>query len=213
MSIRDNFVANLKENINLPDDVVVANFIGHGRRSIVFDGYFCGNAVVIKVYKNEFIKKYDQRFNLDIAKYEYQRNVKLYEIPEIQKHIAQPIKYFSAESNCTQAFIQQYINGITLKELINKLGYLPNMLLEEGYKIVKYAENNGIHDLDISMENILVEKLNGQWLLKLYDFNLIPQHLNPPNIFVKFALKSGLRKKSHRDYRCLKKWTKEGKRR
>ena len=47
-------------------------------------------------------------------------------------------------------------------------------------------------------------------VLKLYDFNLMPQHLHAPNPFVWLALRLGLRRKSHRDYRNLKKWELRG---
>ena len=40
----------------------------------------------------------------------------------------------------------------------------------------------------------------------IHDFNLMPQHRYPPNPILALAFKTGLRKNSHRDYRCLQQW-------
>ena len=40
----------------------------------------------------------------------------------------------------------------------------------------------------------------------IHDFNLVPQYQFPPNPFLAFAYLTGIRKKSHRDWRCLKGW-------
>ena len=45
-----------------------------------------------------------------------------------------------------------------------------------------------------------------RWQPKLYDFNLMPQHMCPPNPFMALGFMLGLRSKNHRDYRSLKNW-------
>lgn len=201
----------LQQAINMPDDVEVLGFLGRGRRSFSYQAKYDGMDAVIKVYRKEFADKYFQKCHLDIADFEFKRNSILYNIDAIRPHIAKPFKYFSRESEFTQSFVQEYINGITLKQLISKLGYLPEEVLKAGYEIVRSAEDNGIHDLDISVGNILVVEINGAWIPKLYDFNMLPQYMNPPNIFMAAGFKLGLRKKSHRDYRSLKNWKRRGK--
>jgi len=88
------------------------------------------------------------------------------------------------------------------------VGYLPQEVLKAGYEIVRTAESHGIHDLDISAGNILTVNCDeGEgWIPKLYDFNLLPQHMSPPNPFIAWGIKTGIRSKSHRDYRSLKNW-------
>jgi len=100
---------------------------------------------------------------------------------------------------------------VILEDLINELGYLPQEIRDAGHKIVQYAEKNNIHDLDISVGNVKIYKSNDIWRPILYDFNIMPQYLYPPNIFVALGYKLGVRKKSFRDYRSLKNWDRRGK--
>ncbi len=68
--------------------------------------------------------------------------------------------------------------------------------------------------MDIFEENVLVVKDEdaGIWTPKLYDFNLLPQHMSPPNPFIALGIKMGLRRKSRRDYRNLRNWKRAGER-
>ena len=200
----------LQQELTLPEEIQVVEFMGRGRRSFSYKGRYDNQDVIIKVYRQEFVEKYKCNHNIDIAEFEFQRNSKLYNIDAIRPYIAQPFKYYPIESEYTHSFIQQYVDGITLKQLISQLGYLPNEVLNIGYKIVRFAESEGIHDLDISVGNILVVKNNEDWMPKLYDFNLLPQHMSAPNPLMAFCFKVGLRRKSHRDYRSLKNWERRG---
>ena len=202
----------LQQDLTLPEEIQVIEFMGRGRRSFSYKGKYENQGVIIKVYRNEFVEKYKSNHNIDIAEFEFQRNSKLYSIDAIRPYIAKPYKFFPIDSNFTHSFIQQYVEGITLKQLIARLGYLPNEVLNAGYKIVRLAESEGIHDIDISVGNILVVDNDGVWIPKLYDFNLLPQHISAPNPFMAFCFKVGLRRKSHRDYRSLKNWKRRGRR-
>jgi predicted Ser/Thr protein kinase len=201
----------LQQSLSLPSEIKLLDFIGRGRRSFAYKAKYNGELAVIKIYRDEYIKKYFNKCNIDIAEFEFERNTKLYNIEKIRQYIAKPYKVFSKTSAYTHSFVQEFIEGITLKQLISELGYLPIEVLEAGYEIVRNAESNNIHDLDISVGNILVVKQGEIWLPKLYDFNILPQHMNPPNIFLATALRCGLRKKSYRDYRSLKNWERRGK--
>ena len=201
----------IQQSLSLPNEIRLLSFIGRGRRSFAYKVKFDGELAVIKIYRDEFIKKYAKKCDLDIAEFEYERNTKLYNIEKIQQYIAKPYKVFNKTSPYTHSFVQEFIEGITLKQLISELGYLPQEVLEAGYDIVRNAESNYIHDLDISVGNILVVKQGEKWLPKLYDFNILPQHMNPPNIFLATAIRCGIRKKSYRDYRSLKNWERRGK--
>ena len=211
MSISKEHELELQQPINLPDEVQVLSFLGRGRRSFSYKGKYKNLDVVIKIYRKEFIEKYTDKCNIDIANFEYERNSVLYNIESIRRYIAAPLKVFPQDCGYTHSFVQEYVEGITLKNLISQLGHLPNEVLERGYKIVKAAESSGVHDLDISVGNILVVNENDIWIPKLYDFNLLPQHMNPPNPFMAIGFRMGLRRKSHRDYRSLKNWERRGK--
>ena len=195
----------------MPDDVEVITFLGHGNRAYVYRAKLNGIDVVVKAYKPDVIKKYHSKFKVDIAEHEYGRNCALRKIAEIKRFIAKPFRVYTADSGYTHSIIQQYVEGTILEHLIEQLGHLPQELLDYGYQIVKAAEQNGIHDLDISVGNLMANKVNGNWEPILYDFNIMPQYLYPPNPIVGLAFKTGIRKKSFRDYRSLRNWDRRGK--
>ena len=198
----------MQQAVTLPDEIQLEGFLGRGRRSYSYKGKYENKDVVIKVYRKEFIEKYQRKYNVDIAKFEFERNATLYGIDEISSYIAKPYMFFARNSSCTHSFVQEYIEGITLKQLVAQLGFLPKEVLDAGYQIVKIAETNGVHDIDISQGNIMVSRRKGVWAPKLYDFNLLPQHIAPPNLFISLGIKLGLRRKSWRDYRSLRHWGK-----
>ena len=200
----------LQKAIFLPDEIQVGDFLGRGRRSFAYKGKYENKDVVIKIYRKEFIEKYQQKCQVDIAEFEYERNTKLYCIDEIRPYISRPYRVFTWNCGYTHSFIQEYVEGITLKQLIAESGFLPTEVLDAGYKIVKIAESNGVHDIDISQGNIMVTHRKGVWMPKLYDFNLLPQHISPPNLFIALGIRLGLRRKSWRDYRSLKSWESAG---
>lgn len=211
MDISKNLEVELQQPVDLPKEIQVLGFLGRGRRSFSYKGKYNNKSVVIKIYRKEFIEKYSDKCNIDIAEFEFERNSVLYNIEAIQKYIAAPLKVFPQDCGYTHSFVQEYVEGVTLKNLISRLGYLPDEVLNIGYEIVQAAESVNIHDLDISVGNILVNDQDGIWTPKLYDFNLLPQHMNPPNPLMAIGFMLGLRKKSHRDYRSLKNWERRGK--
>lgn len=204
-------VAALADSLALPADVEIGEYLGTGGRAHVFVANLEGRRVIAKVYRDDAAAKYRQRYGVDIAEFEYQRNRALYAIDEIRLHIAIPYRVYPAGGEFTHCLLQECIDGRTLKDLVIDLGRLPVEVLDAGYRVVRAADAHGIHDLDISSKNVRVVEHDGELVLKLYDFNLMPQHLAPPNPFIGLALKLGLRGKSHRDYRNLKKWEARGK--
>ena len=205
--------ADLQQSLSLPADIEITKFLGEGGRTHVYKAQLDQESVIVKVYRKDVAQKYLNKYSVDIAEFEYQKNQALYELPKIKAYIAKPYRVYSLSSEYTHCIVQEYVTGNTLKKLIAELGYLPNEILDAGYTIVKQAESNGIHDLDISVGNIIVNKRDGSWKPKLYDFNLMPQHLFSPNPFMDLAIKLRLRSKSHRDYRSLRNWERRGKHR
>jgi len=197
--------------LNLPENVRVTEIIGKGGRAKVYKAKLDNEDVIVKVYNKSVAVKYLEKYNVDIAKFEFDRNVALFEISEIQEYIAKPFRVFSSSSQYTHSIIQEYVSGVILEDLIKELRYLPKEILYAGNLIVNRAEKNGIHDLDISVGNLKINKSSGVWKPKLYDFNIMPQYLFPPNLIVGLGYKFGIRKKSFRDYRSLRNWDRRGK--
>ncbi len=201
----------LQHKLTLPDEIEITEFLGEGGRALVYKAQLEGNAVAVKVYRDDIIEKYRDKYAVDIAEFEFQRNQGLHNIAKIKPYVAKPYRLYPENSEFTHSIVQEYVTGENLKSLIKRLGYLPAEILKAGYTIVDEAEKNGIHDMDISVGNIMVNQSEGKWKPKLYDFNLMPQYLFPPNPIAGLAIKLGLRSKSHRDYRSLKNWERRGK--
>lgn len=200
----------MQHTLTLPAEIEVTEFLGEGGRALVYKAQLEGNTVAVKAYRKEVAEKYREKYAVDIAEFEYQRNQCLYNLANIKPYIAKPYRFYSHASEFTHSIVQEYVTGENLKILIKQLGYLPAEILKAGYTIVAEAEENGIHDLDISVGNIMVHQCDSEWKPKLYDFNLMPQYLFPPNPIAGLAIKLGLRSKSHRDYRSLKNWERRG---
>lgn len=199
------------DKLDFPEDISVFEMLGQGGRAKVYRAKLGGENVVIKVYDKDVANKYLEKYNVDIAQFEFNRNKALFEINEIQEYVAKPYRVYPISEQYEHSIIQEYVPGTILEKLINDLGYLPEDILKAGYMIVKHAENHGIHDLDISVGNLKIKESGGIWKPKLYDFNIMPQYLFPPNPIVGLGYKLGIRKKSFRDYRSLRNWDRRGK--
>lgn len=200
----------LQGSLSLPAEIQIQGYLGKGARSHVFAAMLGEDTVIVKTYREEMAQKYRDKYDIDIAEFEFGRNKSLYNISEINKYIARPYRVYPASSEYTHCMIQEFITGRTLKDLIIEMGYLPREVLDAGYHIIRNAEANGVHDLDISSKNVMIVEQGGELIPKLYDFNLMPQCQHAPNPFLWLAIKLGLRGRSHRDYRNLKKWEKRG---
>jgi len=194
----------------MPADIQITGYLGSGARAHVFQARLGKDSVIAKVYRESSVQKYRHKYGTDIAEFEYLRNQTLYALTSIRKHIARPYRVYPESSKYTHCMIQEYVSGRTLKDLIIQMGHLPREVLDAGYQVVQQAEAHGMHDLDISSRNTIIVEQDGELVLKLYDFNLMPQHLHAPNPFLWLVLRLGLRGRSHRDYRNLRKWEKRG---
>lgn len=190
----------------LPPEVVLDRVAGEGRRSVVYRARYRGEPVAAKVYRPDFIRKYRDKYRVDIARFEMQRNRAVRDVPGLRDYTARPLAVIGGDGRHDLAFLQSFVEGIPLVRLGREHNGLPESLLTAGQMIVSRAEAAGLHDLDLYFRNILVQQRDGDWLPVLYDFNLMPQYLFPPNPFLAIAYKTGIRKKSHRDHRCIAQW-------
>ena len=191
----------------LPDDIEICSDLGSGRRSHVYLAKYLGRDVVVKIYKPHYIDKYQKQYHVNIGEFEFERNKRAFDDSVLSRYIAEPYRLLMPAEGYELALVQEFVKGRWLIEYMQETGSLPATVLQAGYKIVKEAARLGMYDLDISLGNIIIRQDNeGQWLPKLYDFNLMPQHLCPPNPFMALGFMLRLRSKNHRDYRSLRHW-------
>lgn len=193
-------------DLKLPADMLPLELAGQGRRSVTFKAEYRNRVVALKVYREEFTYKYQHRYGLNIARFEFQRNQAFYAINALRPFAARPIDTLGVDDDYSLCFVQEFLSGPTLVELAQSKRGLPESVLDAGQQICRLAEQAGLHDLDLFYKNVMVRKRNDHWLPVLHDFNLLPQYRYPPNPFLALAYLTGIRKKSHRDWRCLKGW-------
>ena len=205
------FLYLIMHHLKLPDDLEVINELGVGRRSVVYLASQQDTKVVVKVYKPKYIEKYQSQYGVNIGEFEYHRNRTLFDVACVRKYVAQPYQLLRPQDGYSLALVQEYVEGTLLLDLLQQLKHLPKEVLDIGYLLVKEAAKQELYDLDISPGNIQVlQDEAGHWYPKLYDFNLMPQYMQPPNPFMRIGFALGLRSKNYRDYRSLKDWEKRG---
>lgn len=192
--------------LRLPPDLEPISVAGKGRRSVAFKASYRGETVAMKAYRPDIVEAYRKKYDVNIAVFEMSRNRAFRKVPELLPYAAKPLSVIGHDGRYSLLFLQEFINGIPLTALAEQNKGLPDSVLEAGETIVRAAEMNDLHDLDLYYKNILVRQVKGVWQPVVNDFNLMPQHLFPPNPVIKLAFRTGARKFSHRDHRCLQQW-------
>ncbi len=200
----------LTASIRVDDALCGLELVGYGSRSLIYRASYRGETVALKIYRPAAIRKYQRRYGINIAAFEFRRNQAFYADLELRRFSARPIRVFGLADGYDLAFLQEFVDGVPLKTLARRLGGIPGETLEMGQRIVRLANAAGLYDLDIHAGNVMVRAVEGQWSPVLYDFNLVPQHIHAPNPFAAIAYRLGIRSLSHRDYRSLDDWTRLG---
>jgi len=194
--------------LRLPSDLEPISVAGSGLRSITFKASYRGETVAMKAYRPDVIDRYRKKYDVNIAVFEMSRNRAFRKVPELLPFAAKPLSVMGHDGRYSLLFLQEFIDGIPMKELAELHKGLPESVLESGETIVREAEMNELHDLDLACDGMMVRQVKGVWQPVIHDFNLMPQHRFPSNSVLKLAFKSGARKFSHRDYRALEQWRK-----
>jgi hypothetical protein len=192
--------------LRVPPGVELLDFVGAGKRSMTFRARLNREVVALKVYRKRFIDKYRDRYGLNIARYEFERNSAFYAVNALRPYSARPLAVFDDPAVSSLCFGQEFLDLPSLKEAALAEGRVPPEVLEAGRAIVAAASEAGLYDLDISTKNIKVRRSDAGWMPVVYDFNLVPQYRYPPNPLIALAYWCGLRHKAHRDHRAVRNW-------
>ncbi len=193
----------------MPRDIEITGYIAEGSRSHVYEGRYRNQHAVIKVYKPYYIGKYRRRYRVNIAQFEYERNLAFYSIEALSRYVSIPLAWSPGDGDGQAAFlVQRFVNrltvfealkdqhsGVTLKEMVGFFEF-----------IIAEAARNHLHDLDLHAKNTVVAKDEHSWRPVIVDFNRMPQYQHPPSLWMAAAFRLGLRDKAHRDNRNLRAW-------
>lgn len=187
-------------------DVEADSYLCSGHRADIYRLRYQCQPAIAKVYKPYHTAKYHQRYKLDIACFEFERNTAFYNIDALRPYCARPLAYFSARQQQPAIFIQQYVPGITLREFVERHSYLPKAIVAVGYTIVRIAGHHGLYDLDMHDTNVFAVRDALGWKPVICDFNMMPRHKAAPNPLLALSFLLRVHKPSYRDYRNLRQW-------
>lgn len=195
---------------NLPADLSIESLLGEGKRLRAWRGVYRGEPVAVKCYHPKFIDKYQRKYGVSIAQFEFDRNQAFHSVPELRAHTVRPVAVLRPREGYPETFIQALAPGRRLLDVVNELGYLPEESGRAGLQMVQRARQAGIHDLDINDANVNLHLTQQGWMPVVYDFNMMPQHLHPTNpiMFLGFLLR--IRDRSYRDFRSVRGWHMRG---
>ncbi len=186
--------------------------LGEGGRSTVYRGRREDRDLAVKIYKEKALAKHHRKLGQNLAQYEYERNIAFFMTPGLARYVAEPIEYIVDGDRA--ALVQELLVGPLYFFYRQQEGDAAAARLRPHLeRIVECAHAEGLYDLDIHSLNVLVvEEGDGSRVPKLFDFNLIPFYLHPPNPFVAALLKVGLLHPRHRDRRLLRNFDSIGRR-
>ena len=190
--------------LRLPPELNLGPLSGKGRRSVVYEAELAGQAVALKLYKPEAIRKFRRRYGVSIARFEHDRCAEFSAVPALAPYIARPLHVLGERDGFAEAFVQEFVDGRRVHDVMGETGSVPRETLHVLTEIVAAAEAVGLHDLDVCASNIFVKPTERGWMPVLFDFNMMPQHLHAPNPWVGLLYRLGWRHPSHRDRLMLK---------
>lgn len=161
--------------LDLPDGIEVLDPLGGGRYGQVYKARFQGEDVALKTYTQRAIDWYRKKLNVNIAVHEMARNREFRKVPALVPYTAKPLRVIGQDGKGTLCFLQEFIDGLTLEQLAEKVGHLPHSLLSAGKLIDRSCEEAGLEGVDTIMREVLVRQQSGQWVPVMYDFKHPPQ--------------------------------------
>jgi serine/threonine protein kinase len=184
-------------------DLEILAKAGEGGRSTVYRARWKGEVVALKLYKADAVERHVAKHDTELARYEYERNLAFFEAPGLARYVARPLAYLATPS--VSAFVQELVEGPLSYFWYRDHGADAALALRPHLEaILEGAHAAGLYDVDLHSMNVVVTDTPEGPLPKIFDFNLIPFHVHPPNFVVGWALRLGLLDVRSRDLRKLR---------
>jgi hypothetical protein len=171
----------------------------------VLEGEWEGRPVALKIYKPRAIVRHARKHPVPLARYEYERNLAFHRAPGLARHVAQPLAYL--EEDGVSALVQERLRGkLYYFHHVESGRRVDDALFAQVAEIVRLSHEAGLFDVDLHSMNVMVEPdpAGGAPVARIFDFNLIPFHVRPPNPWLALMLRTGLMDPRARDLRKLR---------
>lgn len=165
-------------------------------------GDWDGRRVAVKIYKPTAVLRHARKHAVPLPRYEHERNLAFFRAPGLAPHVAEPLAFIDEPG--VSALVQERLDGELYYFRFLGRGRLPEpALVEQLGRIVRLAHEAGLYDVDLHAMNVMVVEGAEGPVARLFDFNLIPFHVRPPNPWMALMLRTGLMDSRARDLRKL----------
>ncbi len=176
--------------------------IARGLVTTVYRARLEGRDAALKVFRPRSVRRHAGRHELDIAEFEYRRNVAFHVAPGLARYVAEPLGFVTRRT--VSAVVQELLAGESYYAATLRRGAAPPGVFDHLERIVRRAHAAGLYDLDLHALNVLVVDDGGEDIPRLFDFNRIPFYERPRNPLEALALRLGVLDRGSRDRRKLR---------
>lgn len=186
------------------EGIEIVGPLGDGSRCTAWKARRGFEALAVKHFKCHAVLKHASRHAVPLARFEFDRNCRLYSAPGLRANIARPVAM--VDDGPRQILIQELIVGVPITDFASGAGERERRrIYAQLGRIVSAAHDASVYDLDLHSNNILVARgSRGRHKVVLFDFNKIPYHERPPNVVVGYWVKRGWIGSKSRDLRLLR---------
>jgi hypothetical protein len=162
------------EGLTLPNDLELLEVIGTGKLCRVYKAMYQGEMVALKSYSQQAVTLYRKKLNKNIAVFEMLQNRAFRKVPELLPYTAKPVRVIGQDGKLSLCYLQEFVDGPTLEELVSQTGHFPGSLITTGEAIDRICEEQGVEGVDQFMEGVRVREHAGVWTPIMFDFKHFP---------------------------------------
>ncbi len=162
------------EGLQLPAGIALLAKVGTGRTGTVYKAQFQGETVALKAYKPEAVDWYRKKIDKNIAVFEMMQNRSLRAQPALTAYTAKPIRVIGQDGKTSLCFLQEFVEGISIKDLGRRYGSIPEYLMRTAEAIARTCDEHSITGIDEFMASAKLRQSASTWMPVMFDFKHIP---------------------------------------
>ena len=162
------------EGLKLPAGIELLEKVGTGRTCTVYKVHFQGETLALKAYKSDAVDWYRKKIDKNIAIFEMMQNRTLRAQPALTAYTAKPIRVIGQDGKASLCFLQEFVDGISIKDLGRRYGSIPEYLMRTAEVIARTSEEHSLKGIDDFMASAKLRRSASTWMPVMFDFKHIP---------------------------------------